>query len=53
MEDQVIALVNACKQAMYHFTCESEEQWRESQSYDEAPYYFLYKAIVDAEEVLP
>jgi len=42
-------LHEAAKRAMYHFTGETEVEWRRSQAYSEAPYHFLYEAIIDAE----
>ncbi len=42
-------LLAACKKAMYCLTAETEEEWQKSQAYKEAPYHFLYLAIIDAE----
>lgn len=42
-------LLAACKEAIWRFTEETEEQWQESQSYLEAPYHFLWLAINKAE----
>ena len=43
-------LLEAAKTAMHCFTAESEEEWRKSQSYEESPYHFLYKAILEGEK---
>ena len=42
-------LLRAVKMAMVHLTGETEEEWRRSQSYEEAPYHDLYVAIAKAE----
>lgn len=33
-------------------TAEHEDYWRKSQKYEEAPYYFLYKAIIETENCI-
>lgn len=43
-------LLAVCKRSMCHLTEEDEEQWRRSQDHPEAPYHYLYAAIVKAEE---
>lgn len=43
------ASVQALKKAMHCLTAETEEQWRRSQAYEEAPYHFLFVAITAAE----
>jgi len=44
--------LGAMKKAMDCLTCEEEFEWRRSQKYDEAPYHFLYQAIITAEKKL-
>ncbi len=45
----ILQLLEASKKAMHCLTCEQEKEWRDSQSYDEAPYHFLWKAITEVE----
>jgi hypothetical protein len=53
VDELLKAMLEAAKQAMWCLTCENETSWRISQSYDESPYNFLYKAIQMSEPVQP
>lgn len=43
------AAAEAMKKAMHCLTEETEEEWSKSQAYEEAPYHFLFAAILEAQ----